>query len=130
MATVTFGRKATVENFLAMNNIVKGQKVFFNYMCKKGSTDPAFYNDEDGKETTIRRMAFQDEAGNTLAFLSSKVAEEYASGKNIQEGGLQFVETTTERVNPETAEIEKNTAWVLCHPNHSNSIDASAIFGL
>ena len=128
-SNVTFGRKVTVENFMALNNIQKGAKTFFNYMCKKGSQEPAFYNTPDGKETSIRRMAFQDEAGNTLAFLSSKVAEEIQAGKNPREGGLQFVETTTQRVNPETAELESNTAWVLCHPNGANQIDASGILG-
>ena len=128
-STVKFGRKMTIENFMALNNIARGSKVYFNYMFKKGTSEPAFYNDEEGKETTIRRMAFQDEAGNTLAFLSSKVADEYQQGADIRKNGLQFVETTTERVNPETAQIESNTAWVLCHPSTQNLVDATAILG-
>ena len=128
MATVTFGTKMSVRDFLASRNISKGNKVYFNYMCKKGSTDPAFYNDESGKETTIKRMAVQDEVGNTIAYVASKVAGELQEGKKPE--NLQFVETTIQSVDPETAVLQTVTSWTLCHANLNNVIDATDILGL
>lgn len=128
MATVTFGTKMSVKDFLASKNISKGNKVFFNYMKKKGTSEDAFYNDESGKETTIKKMAVQDEVGNTIAYVASKVAAELQEGKKPE--NLQFVETTIESVNPETAEIQQVTSWTLCHTNLNNVIDATDILGL
>lgn len=128
MATVTFGTKMSVRDFLASKNISKGQKVFFNYMKKKGTSEDAFYNDENGNPTTIKRMAVQDEVGNTIAFVASKVAAELQEGKRPE--NLQFVETAIQSVNPETAELEEVKSWTLCHTNLTNVIDATDILGL
>ena len=128
MAKTTFGRHLSVESFIKEKGMTK---IFFNGMCVKGSQEPAYFNDENGNPTTIRRVAIQNQDKETVAFLSSELSEKYWKDKaSVNSDPIQFVETTTEQVNPVTAEVETNTSWVLCRENTANVDDMSAIFGL
>lgn len=78
-----FSNHRTVEAFKAERFTKSLNLIWAKKKDENGELQPLYYKDANGKETTIKKIAVEDDAGNTVAWASASLAKDVADKGGI-----------------------------------------------